>query len=509
MLGWEKAENELLTLKQQLEAAAQKYAALEDRASHFDGALKECVRQLRQAREEQEQRIHEAVTKKTREWESTKFNLENKIVNLQKELQTAKSEAAASVDLDLSSRLEAAEKENSALKHELHSRLEELEIRIIERDLSTKAAETASKQHLKSIKKLAKIESECRWLKAMARKASPISENKSLTASSINVGSFTDSQSDNGERLLVGETDNFKISVLETNECEANHSDSSASAWIPEIDQFKSEKPLGRKIMPPFVEINLMDDFLEMEKLAARPDTESGSFGLEAGPASDQPNAGESLMKAKLENMIHRTAELEEKLEKMEAEKAELEMDLAESEMCLETSQNQLKESELKLEELETQLAHANKLKQVVEVEMQAANAAREVADSQLRVVEKEMETQLALANKSKQALEEELKSAKAKKEVAESQLRAVEAEMKTLRTKVFSLEEEVEKERALSEENFSNFQKSRDELLKMKHEAEHQHEAKLQLLASSDEELKIKQVSVLWFMLKVNHITL
>lgn len=486
--GWEKAENELSTLKQQLKAASQKNSALENRVSHLDGALKECVRQLRQAREEQEQRIQETVSKQNLEWESKKSELESKLVDLQKKLQTAKSEAAASADRDLRSKLEAAEKQNSALKLELLSRVKELELRIVERDLSTKAAETASKQHLESIKKLAKVEAECLRLKAVVRKASPNTENKSFTPSSIYVGSFTDSQSDNGERLLGNETDNCKISDSEVNECEPNSSTSWASALAIDV------KAVGRNVMVPSVDINLMDDFLEMERLAALPDTESRSFCVEVGPASDQPNADETSIKAELEVLIHRTAELEEELENMRAEKSELEMDLKESQRRLETSQNQLKEAELKLEELETQLAFANKSKQAVEVKMKAAIAARGVAESKLSVVEAEMKTQLALVNKSKQAAEEEVKSAKSKKEAAESRLRAVEAEMETLRSKVISLEDEVEKERALSEENIANFQKSKDELSKVKHEIELQHEVKLQYLAGSNQELKINQ---------------
>ncbi|KAJ0041066.1 hypothetical protein Pint_27496 [Pistacia integerrima] len=486
--GWEKAQREVSSLKQQLEAAAQKNSALEDRAAHLDGALKECVRQLRQAREEQQQRIQEAVAEKTRKWESEKSDLQKQLFDLQKQLENAKGEAAVSVDLDIFLKREAIEKENSSLKLELLSCVEELELRIIERDLSTKAAETASKQHLESIKKLAKVEAECRRLKAVAHKAIAMSDQKSFTASSIGVESIIDSQSDSGDRLLAVETNTHKMSGLETNECGTSHTDSWASALIPSLDKFMNEKALSRKFMVPSMEINLMDDFLEMERLAALPDTESRNICLDAEPVSKQLSAGESSLKAELEAMIHQTAELEEKLEKMEAEKMELEMALTESEKQFERSKNQLREGEVRLVELQTQLALANKSKQAVEVEIMAANAAKEMSESQLRVVEAEMKTQLALANKSKQALEEEMKAAKARKKVAESRLRDVEAEMKTLHSRVASLEEEVEKERTLSDEKLSNFQKTQDELIKMKNEA------KLQHSASSKIDLKILQ---------------
>ncbi|KAF8377056.1 hypothetical protein HHK36_030429 [Tetracentron sinense] len=447
--GWEKAENEVVAFKQQLEAAYQKSSALEDRMGHLDGALKECVRQLRQVREEQEQKIHEAVIKKTRELESAKFELKSQLVELQTQLQAAKAEVAASADPDLCPMLEAAGKENSALKLELLVRSEQLEIMTLERDLSTQAAETASKQQLESIKKVAKLEAECRRIKAMARKATLVNEHKSVAASLVYVESLTDSQSDSGERLLGLENDTHKMSVLELNDYEPSCSDSWASARITDLDQFKNEKTVQRNLTASSIEISLMDDFLEMERLAALPDTESGSSGVELGYASDRPRGGESPLKAELEAMIQRTAELEEKLVRMEAEKAGLEMALTESQDQLGTSQGHLREFEVKLVEVQRQLALVNESKQTAEVEREAATA---------------------------------------KREEVESHLVGVEAEVQTLLAKVVSLEAEVEKERALSVEIVAKCQKLEDELLRKKHEAE------LWQTMSSNGELKIKQ---------------
>ncbi|KAF8405715.1 hypothetical protein HHK36_007792 [Tetracentron sinense] len=450
--GWEKAENEVVVLKQQLEAAAQKSTTLEDRVDQLDGALKECVRQLRQAREEQEQKIHGSVVKKTREWESTKSELESQIVMLQTQIQAAKAEAAAPVDpakADLLLKLEAAEKENSALKHELLARAEELEIRILERDLSTQAAETASKQHLESIKKVAKLEAECRRLKAMARKASSANDHKSVAASLVYIESLTDSQSDSGERLLGVEIDTRKMSNMELNECELSCSDSWASALITELDQFKNQKAICKTLTASSVEIDLMDDFLEMERLAALPETESGGHCLESEAASDRPIGRESSLKTEFESMIQRTAELEEKFERMEVERAGLEIALTESQDRLETSQVQLREAEVKLVELQKQLAYANELKQAAEVEIEAVNAERDVVESRLIVVE---------------------------------------VEVQTLRANVGSLEAEVEKERVLSAEIVAKCQKLENELLTKKREAE------LRRATSSNGELKIKQ---------------
>ncbi|KAK9005702.1 hypothetical protein V6N11_043125 [Hibiscus sabdariffa] len=138
------AKNGVVELKQKLEDAVQQSSALEDRVSRLDGALKECVKQLRQAREKQEQKVVEAVTKTTRDLETTKFELESRLLEFQNK--------AESVNFtpDLWHKIEALEKENSALKLELSSYLEEMEFRTVERDLSSQAAETASKQHLKA-----------------------------------------------------------------------------------------------------------------------------------------------------------------------------------------------------------------------------------------------------------------------------------------------------------------------------------------------------------------------
>ncbi|KAG4957663.1 hypothetical protein JHK85_044043 [Glycine max] len=117
----DKAENELLILKQQLDDAKQENSVLEDQVSHLNDALKECMRDLQQAKEEQEQKIHEALTNNSYGLESKRPDHEWKVVG-----------AASSVHLDLQQRLGDKEKDNSSLKIELQSQLEELKFRTIE-----------------------------------------------------------------------------------------------------------------------------------------------------------------------------------------------------------------------------------------------------------------------------------------------------------------------------------------------------------------------------------------
>ncbi|XP_010541805.1 PREDICTED: filament-like plant protein 2, partial [Tarenaya hassleriana] len=390
--GWEKAENEVAELKKKLESAANKNSALEDRVNHLDGALKECVRQLRQARDEQEETIQEAVTKRTREFESLKTRLESRIVELENEAEAAKSE-------DLSQTIESLARENLILKHELLGRTEELEIRTIERDLSTQAAESASKQHLDSIKKVAKLEAECRKLRVLSKSS--------------------DGQSDGGERI------------------DMSCSDSWASALIAELDQFKNEKPVNRSLQPTSsVEIDLMEDFLEMERLASLPEIQDET-------RKDIPES----VTEEIEVLTHRTKEVEEKLEKLQAEKAELESEVTRSKEVENTLRSKLEavvcekmELEDKLEKMEAEKA-----------EMQISWDITKDKYEESQVLLREAQAFLQEAEMDLEKIQKELSLANESKSKAESQLISLEAESRKTYEKIESLEEDVRKEKALS----------------------------------------------------------
>ncbi|XP_010547870.1 PREDICTED: filament-like plant protein 3 [Tarenaya hassleriana] len=491
--GWEKAEKEVSALKQQLEASVSKNSALEDRVGHLDCALKECVRQLRQGREDQDQKIQEAVNKRCQELEIRKSELETQVEELR-----AKEGAAASVYNDLHPKLELLERENSTLKLQLVSKSEELEIRTIERDLSTQAAESASKQQLEGIKKLTKLEAECRKLKAMARKSSNYHDRKSQL----------DNQFDDSEKLSSTENDTSKT------RCDTELS--------------TSEKVIRKTLNSPKVEINLMDDFLEMEKLAALPDPELGNRHSESGKASEKPNAQ---LKHELETSLCRISELEEKVEMVEVEKLQLEMALDESRTQIEALQSQLRDTEGKLSELrkmstrnqELEMSLAESEKQLEDLQNQLNKAQvnssdlettkaeklelaiclngtkkqLEASQNRLRDTEKkitDLQTLLRLANDAKEAAEENEKAANFKMETAETRLRDVEAEAKALTLKISSLEDSVEMERVLSSKHLAQCQELKDEISKLKHEVLQDGEDELYDVKGFDDDFKLKQ---------------
>ncbi|KAL8172097.1 hypothetical protein V2J09_023901 [Rumex salicifolius] len=194
--GWEKAEAEAATLKTHLEAVTLSKLTAEDRAAHLDNALKECMRQIRNLKEEHEKKVQDVVLTKNLQYDKMKREFEAKIGQLDQEILRAeaendavsrslqerstklikmtaeKSEAEADIEL-LKSNLEACEREINSLKYEVHIVSKELEIRNEEKNMSAKTAEVANKQHMEGVKKIAKLEAECQRLRGLVKKKLP------------------------------------------------------------------------------------------------------------------------------------------------------------------------------------------------------------------------------------------------------------------------------------------------------------------------------------------------
>ncbi|CAJ1929548.1 unnamed protein product [Sphenostylis stenocarpa] len=194
--GWEKAEAEILSMKQHLDESIQQQLVYEERAAQLDGALKECMQQLRFVREEQEQRIHDAVMKVSKEFEEAHIVLEEHLSETSKGLAKSGVENSrlnrsiiakenliedlkrklAHVEADhnaLMIRLESMEKDNASLKYETQVLEKELAIRNEEREFNRRTADASHKQHLQSVKSISKLESECQRLRVLVRKRLP------------------------------------------------------------------------------------------------------------------------------------------------------------------------------------------------------------------------------------------------------------------------------------------------------------------------------------------------
>ncbi|KAL2348597.1 hypothetical protein Fmac_002597 [Flemingia macrophylla] len=194
--GWEKADAEVVSLRRQLESLSLSKLAADEKAAHLDGALKECMKQIRTVKEDSEQKLLEVIHLKSNQWEKIKLELEAQIDNLDEglrelagendallrslqessnkivKLKEEKSEAEAEVEL-LKKSVQSKEKEITSLKYELHMISKELDIRNEEKNMIMRSAEVANKQHAEDAKNITKLESECQRLRCLLRKKLP------------------------------------------------------------------------------------------------------------------------------------------------------------------------------------------------------------------------------------------------------------------------------------------------------------------------------------------------
>lgn len=196
LAGWEKAEAKAFSLKQELDEALKQREICEERTTHLDAALKECMQQLRFVREDQEKRIHDVLLKASKELEETKMFLGEKLAESDKKIakltadnsqlnnmfvlkeqvieDLTQQKTKAEADLNaLVARLEGLEKENNSLRYEVRILEKEVDIRNEEREFNRRSADAVHKQHLENVKKIAKLESECQRLRVLVRKRLP------------------------------------------------------------------------------------------------------------------------------------------------------------------------------------------------------------------------------------------------------------------------------------------------------------------------------------------------
>ncbi|KAF3529979.1 hypothetical protein DY000_02036450 [Brassica cretica] len=83
-----------------------------------------------------------------------------------------KSKAEAEIE-KLKTNIHLAEKEISTLKYDVHVASKEVEIRNEEKSMSLKSAENANRQYVEGVKKIAKLEGECQRLRGLLRKKLP------------------------------------------------------------------------------------------------------------------------------------------------------------------------------------------------------------------------------------------------------------------------------------------------------------------------------------------------
>lgn len=194
--GWEKAEAEATALKKQLDSVTALKQQADDRALHLEDAVKECMIEIRNVKEESAQELQDTIFVKTKQCESIKYELDSRISELEQELlkksaeiaalskslheranmllktRDEKSQAETEIEV-LKSHIQSCDKEINSMKYEVHVVTKELEIRNEEKNMSVKLAESANKQHLEDVKKISKLEAECQRLRGLVKKKLP------------------------------------------------------------------------------------------------------------------------------------------------------------------------------------------------------------------------------------------------------------------------------------------------------------------------------------------------
>nr|CAB3450371.1 unnamed protein product [Digitaria exilis] len=240
------------------------------------------------------------------------------------------SEAAAAAKLaDATLRLEAAQKQAGSLQYEVRMLQKELEVRSQEREYDLKSVDAARRQQAEHLRRIAQLDAECQRLRAMVRKrlpgpaaiakmrdevelpaptASPRRPRPATPSSPRSAAPFSPRRSSVSDaegyasKLRAVEEENralkqelakrerelqlvqmkyadeaCKLTVVQRQIKELTEenkqltdatcqSESWASALISELEQFRAAKQKGESIMASS-EMNLLDDFAEIEKL--------------------------------------------------------------------------------------------------------------------------------------------------------------------------------------------------------------------------------------------------
>jgi uncharacterized protein YoxC len=327
LLGWEKTEAEVEYFKNQLDNTLIEKENLEENIRKMEETINDYMKKLEMLKKDYEQAMLEEARKMTLEqgkiqaMQETISEKNNKIATLSAEinrlLKTLEEVNESRMHLELSLReakakIDSVEKTNSSLRYELCMVQKEVEIRTQEREFDHKSATAAHKQHLESVKKIAKLEAECQRLRVLVKKRLPGPAALAKMKTEVETLGFQSNSSSNNkinhnnrsllERLSAIEEENKVLKnalarkngelqaaramnprarahsrassldvKIEEDNTSCAESGSWASALVAELDNFKAQKHTSvASCKSPTVlsELSLLDDFVEMEKLA-------------------------------------------------------------------------------------------------------------------------------------------------------------------------------------------------------------------------------------------------
>lgn len=322
--GQEKAEKEAKSVRQELDEALEQKLASNERLTQLNTALKESIQQLSSLREEHNQRVRDAVMKASKEFERGQKRLEEKLAEKSKNLANLilenaqlnkalvvnekhienlserKSEAEMGFKM-LMARLDSVEKENAFLKYEFRMLEKDLDIRNEESEFHRQSADMSHRQYMESVKKISKLENECQRLRVLVRKRFPgpiaiakMKDNNTIQNPhgisnkkiSVLIDRLCDLEGENKTlKEIIARKDGELSSSLTLN-AKSTSDFSKIEAELEELSkgqkvsmQLARLNPTSKDLSPKsnfenenrnfrVSDMSLMDDFVEMEKLA-------------------------------------------------------------------------------------------------------------------------------------------------------------------------------------------------------------------------------------------------
>ncbi|KAF9611441.1 hypothetical protein IFM89_032411 [Coptis chinensis] len=309
--GWEKAEAEALALKHQLEAVTLLKLTAEDRASHLDGALKECMKQI--------------------------LSKELDIRNEEKNMSMRSAEVANKQHLEGVKKIAKLEAECQRLRGLVRKKLPgpaalaqmKLEVESLGRDYGEtrmrRSPVQSPSQHLapppefslENVQKFHKeneflmgrclaMEEEMKMLKeALAKRNSELQASRNMCAKtmsklrSLEAQLQSVDQQRSSSRLNVEmpvENESNPPSSMSLSEDGMDEEGSCTESWattlVSELSQFKKGRNNGKPVKAENMnQLELMDDFLEMERLACS--TEPNGPAIVSDSPSDKKTENE------------------------------------------------------------------------------------------------------------------------------------------------------------------------------------------------------------------------
>lgn len=264
--------------------------------------------------------MHDAVMKTSQEFEKSHKKLEEKLSETSKRVASLSSENSyltkalmvkeklledlngAKVQTEaeletLMARLDCVEKENAFLRYEFRSLEKELQIKNEELECSRRSLDGSNKNYLENVKKIKKLEGECQRLRSLTRKAQGRNHQIGARRNSICNDEYCSEKASKKVSFLIDQVQDLqreneifkeflakkdeeisnlqKLKNLESKESASNgvfsdETNSRALALVSghDQDEFKATKMMPESQIIGASEMRLMDDFVEMEKLA-------------------------------------------------------------------------------------------------------------------------------------------------------------------------------------------------------------------------------------------------